>query len=410
MSKEKPLYTLIIPTYNRPNFLLRCLRYYYTCQITARIIVADGSGSSDFDVNAQSIKSFQKCGMDIYHFKPSKSLKIGSINMGFFERLKQCLETVDTPYVNIIADDDFVGKDYLHWASSFLHKHDDYSSVFGAYCGIYLKDERESSSPYGEISHLDIKRSPAAISYRNASVRLTAFHPGYGGVFYTMHRTCTYKKSLQETHKLALLIKQKSISLSDEPAAELILDTLQGLLLNYMTIACGKVHSIQYLNMANHYHGSNWGQSIVKKISPEDSYFHPLWAPLMASFIESVANVVAQKDRIEFEVAKKTVSACLWRMVGGRLTHGSNEILNVFSENLIIKMDEPIWRARLRKIPILRNSIRTFRRLRSKVTSRSLRLNNVPELEQVVKSIECKFEPIINDDSEKNTQNREIVF
>ena len=82
--------TLVIPTFNRQNFVLRTIAYW--AGKGPNVIVVDGSPSSIDQIELDKIPSNVR-----YIFEPS----------GIFDRLRTALDHVDTEFVALLADDEF---------------------------------------------------------------------------------------------------------------------------------------------------------------------------------------------------------------------------------------------------------------------------------------------------------------
>lgn len=386
-------YSLVIPTRNRPDFVERGLKYYQACDIGSQIVYADGSTGKHRKTNAETIKKFRDEGVNVRHFVPSDSWQIGDINLGIIERLQRCIDTVETPLIHLVPDDDFVGPRFTEEASKFLLEHADYSSVFGIVCGIYLTDERKSATPYGTVSRLDIVPNAPPIADETAIERLARFYPGYGAVFWSMHRKDVLVSTFENAYDMMSLLAAADHSKLNEACAELVLETLFSWLLNYVAVASGKIHSLPRLGMANHYHGDNWGTQIISQGGLSDAVFDPVWPLLSRSFLDTVSRIVANHDNIPEDEARKVVNACMWRMVGTRLTHSANETFYQATAGVEIERPGPAWRETLKKIGWLRSVVQRIRRGAQKASENKLRIDDVPELQQVVSSIEDMERP-----------------
>ena len=105
--------TLIIPTYNRHNYLTRILDYY--SNVNLRILVADSSQNEYPFKNTYQIDYFH-----YPNYMPSK-------------KLADIIQKVKTPYVFMCADDDFIIPRAIEKCIKFLDKNSDYSSAQGIY-------------------------------------------------------------------------------------------------------------------------------------------------------------------------------------------------------------------------------------------------------------------------------------
>lgn len=111
--------TIIIPTHNRAKYLRRCLAFYEPYSAHVKIVVVDTSSDK---ASAQVCDSYP----DIrYEALPS--------NISFSAKLARAADFVDTPYVVICSDDDFIFVEALQEAAKFLTHNPDHSCVHGKY-------------------------------------------------------------------------------------------------------------------------------------------------------------------------------------------------------------------------------------------------------------------------------------
>lgn len=105
--------TVIIPTYNRVENLSRLVDFYQNTNV--KLIVLDGSSKPNLRMTNTKVK---------YMYLSDSNLH---------ERLLYSSKLVDTKYVAICADDDFIFPRGLERCIRFLDAHPDYSSVQGAF-------------------------------------------------------------------------------------------------------------------------------------------------------------------------------------------------------------------------------------------------------------------------------------
>ena len=113
--------TIIIPTFNRYGYLLRLLRFYDRYDHDFKFIIADSS-SSNFDIK---LKPFINRKNFIYH-------KFNS-NIFFISKISKILESLNTEFAVLCADDDFLIPNGIVESKNFLKSNQDYSSAHGLY-------------------------------------------------------------------------------------------------------------------------------------------------------------------------------------------------------------------------------------------------------------------------------------
>jgi glycosyltransferase domain-containing protein len=166
------LYTIIIPTLDRHDLLLRAIDYYQ--HFDCNILVADSSATKE------------NCGFPdnfIYNHLPG---------MGYVQKILEIAKDVTTPYACLVADDDYLLESSLKMSASFLNANSDYVSAQGRYLAFELIGNQIVFSPrYGRDG------SHYAVEAEDRFSRITrAFNP-YMSHFYAIHRTDLLIKSFQ---------------------------------------------------------------------------------------------------------------------------------------------------------------------------------------------------------------------
>lgn len=124
------LVTLIIPTYNRPDFLKRLLNYYNSFRFENRIIIADSSKPLNKKLNKKVIRFFPS--LDILYLDNFPPTLVSH------HKFAKIVEKVKTKYCVFCADDDFITPNGIKEAVYFLEHHPDYSCAHGSYISFYV--------------------------------------------------------------------------------------------------------------------------------------------------------------------------------------------------------------------------------------------------------------------------------
>ena len=119
-------FTLVMLTHKRPAFLRRALQYYK--DFPGRLLVLDSSP----EPVAGIVERFPR--VDYQHL-PQFNYR------GFQAKIKYGLGLVTTPYVAMVADDDFILVDAIARSVAFLEERPDYGLCFG-YTMMYLPESR----------------------------------------------------------------------------------------------------------------------------------------------------------------------------------------------------------------------------------------------------------------------------
>lgn len=107
--------TIVIPTYNRHHYLERCVRWFL--DLPYPIVIADSSA-------AEWQSAFRSHERVRYIHIP------GGLEV-YLPKLQKGLAAVETPYVAMCADDDFITADGLAQSLQFLEMHPDYAFAQG---------------------------------------------------------------------------------------------------------------------------------------------------------------------------------------------------------------------------------------------------------------------------------------
>lgn len=160
-------FTLIIPTYNRPGFLGRLLRY---CQGRfPKIMVLDSSNADGLSENRDLISAL---GGGIEY-------RVYDTDIRPTEKLLDGLGAVSTPYFAFCADDDIVFPDGAMAALDVLRAHPEYAGVDGIYLN-FSSAER--------TVNVGIEYSGSGIGEEHPVARVFRLLQNYESLFYGVYR------------------------------------------------------------------------------------------------------------------------------------------------------------------------------------------------------------------------------
>ncbi|MBU0536363.1 MAG: TIGR00180 family glycosyltransferase [Nanoarchaeota archaeon] len=168
---KKSDYTLIVPTYNRPDYLERVLSYFQKKGVESRIIIADSSLPRYKKRNEEVIK---KIGIHVdylgdfdYKIHPHRKLAF-------------TINKVKTKYCVMCADDDFIVPKTIEKSIRFLDKNPDYTCCHGRYVLFDINEDR--------CSWNDLYPSESIIS-SDPKIRLKTHIKYYCPTYYAVFRT-----------------------------------------------------------------------------------------------------------------------------------------------------------------------------------------------------------------------------
>lgn len=124
--------SLIIPTFNRPDYLRRLLSYYNSFNEKFDIIVADSSSNNNKKINKEIVVAFPDLNILYLDSYPE------TINPWL--KNTDSIEHVQSKYCVLCADDDFITPKGIKMSVDFLEKNPDFIVAHGRDIGFRLTD------------------------------------------------------------------------------------------------------------------------------------------------------------------------------------------------------------------------------------------------------------------------------
>ncbi|MBI4333142.1 MAG: TIGR00180 family glycosyltransferase [Chloroflexi bacterium] len=169
---------LIIPTFNRPDYLRRALGYYADHAKDFNIIVADSSSNEIKPANRKTISSIS--GLSIQYLD-NYSTKINP-----HHKMADAVEHAEEKYCLFAADDDFVIPNGVRASMGFLEKNPGFAVAHGHYISFHLEEGENGKQVFWwapVYSHESITSSDSTARFHH---HLTNYsHP----TIYAVHRT-----------------------------------------------------------------------------------------------------------------------------------------------------------------------------------------------------------------------------
>jgi glycosyltransferase domain-containing protein len=114
--------TAVLHTQNRPDFVYRAIKYY-SDKFAHRLIVSDASTERNFEELKRKLSTIDiGFPIEIVH---------NDAKTPFFKRLAEALERVSTPYLLLMADDDFYFQSWPQTAIDYLDRNPECGVVYG---------------------------------------------------------------------------------------------------------------------------------------------------------------------------------------------------------------------------------------------------------------------------------------
>lgn len=187
-------YTLLIPTYNRPELLSSLLNYLNRKKVLFRVAVLDSSASDCQKINSAL---FQQLPDNFEH-------RSFSNDIGVFEKFSQGINSVKTDYFSFCADDDLVVIDALETCVNFLTQNNDYATAHGLYFNLISDDKH--------ITINGITYSSSSINQDKPLHRLIEYARNYEAIVYAVHRTYSAVSAFDEAKNLKDIMGQELLS------------------------------------------------------------------------------------------------------------------------------------------------------------------------------------------------------
>ena len=141
-------HTLVIPTFNRPELLLKLIKYYKKRSPGIKILILDSSKDEIAEQNKINL-SVQDGVVEYIKYPDTIQMAV---------KLNEGLGLVKTKYVSFCADDDIVFTEHINKAIEFLDNNPDYVTAHGRYINfqnknLHVRTWIEYSGPGNNAEH-----------------------------------------------------------------------------------------------------------------------------------------------------------------------------------------------------------------------------------------------------------------
>lgn len=277
--------TLLIPTMNRSDFLIRLLRYYRDIGFQGRICVGDSSEEIHTTRTRREIGALNGKLNIFYREYPGLDNN---------ECAGDLLESVSTPYAVLLSDDDFLVPGSLERCAMFLESHPEYSAAHGLAGTFSLK----SSGAYGAFQWVE-SYWQRPIEGENGMQRLLDHLGNYSVTLFSVHRTDQMRAMYRNVSPV-----------SDQAFAEMLLCSL--------SVIQGKVRELDCLYLVRQAHDRMYSRSGLSDVY--DWITNPDWLLSYQIFRDCLAGELARQDGISVEEAREVVKQAFWSCLAQSLT------------------------------------------------------------------------------------------
>jgi glycosyltransferase domain-containing protein len=331
--------TIVVPTRDRPTFILRLLRYYSKLGVKIQIIVCDSS-TPDKQLKSSTIESLLKTGLNLrYDVYPADT--------PFTEKLLKTVKSVETEYIVLGADDDFFIPKTLTDAVDFLDTHPDYS-VFHGEAFTFNVLANGNYPAYGMMNVVG-QYPQRAIEHSSSSERLLDGLMNYTTTWYSVHRSNLLLKNISRIDDLGI----------DISFMELILFSLD--------MIQGKSQKANRLYMARQVVSKSVDNKIRVLPTGFDWIISPGWSDHFDRMRSYLADQIVQQDNIDPKEASLVVRDAFFSYLGRGMLKSTylaehttqllKKIPSLSQQNHAIPSAKYILGILVRKIPLLQKLV-----------------------------------------------------
>lgn len=277
---SKALLTIIIPTLNRSEFLIRLLNYFAHTNFKHCIAIGDSSDSFHVEETKEAIKKIGEKLEIVYREYPGLSC---------YAAQKQLIQSVDTRYIVGLADDDFLVPNGLDRCIDFLENHSDYIAAHGF--GVIVSTLK-SDELYGKDLIIDNYRQPI-IENENAKERLLELLENYSVPVYSVHRTRAFRVMWSD-------------KIEDYSFGELLPCCL--------SVILGKIKQLKCFYLVRQDHDKRY-------LSPDlyDWITNSRWQSSYKIFQDCLTEELSKQESIVLDEAKEVVKQGFWAYLGNAM-------------------------------------------------------------------------------------------
>ncbi len=267
--------TLLIPTKNRSDLLIRLLKYYRSIDFQGYICIGDSSDDGHLQATREAIQKLQGKLNIIYREYPGLNITRFMTNLAAL---------VPTEYVATLMDDDFLVTRGLARCVQFLENQPEYVAAHGVAALFTL----ESDSAYGRLVGVSHYRLPV-LEAESASQRLMDHLGNYSVPLFSVHRVESWLAMWRDTS----LAADRWISEELLPAC--------------LSVIQGKVKELDCLYLVRQIHNRR-----AFHLDIWDQLTSPTWFRSHGIFRECLAEALSRQEGVAVEEAREVVKKAFW--------------------------------------------------------------------------------------------------
>tara|TARA_B100001964_G_C14220196_1_gene594900 strand:- start:940 stop:1947 length:1008 start_codon:yes stop_codon:yes gene_type:complete len=264
------MFSLIVPTINRPNFLKLYIDFLSIQNFDGEIIIGDSSSEENFKIFEDFYKT-KKLNFKVVHIEKK--------NKGLLEVIKELVPLIKFKYSMYICDDDYILYKNIKKCINFLEKNKNYSVAGGVNIGLIL-----NNNDIKVIDFIDELNFQESLSEK-PSLRLKKIANKYSVIAYSVSRSDELKKRWLNNNKMT----NRDIAVEIHPCFHMAVE--------------GKVKKINNIFVFRLLHSMRiLGPSLLL-----DRYLNPNYFSTVEESINILSELMSLNENIDYETANKFV-------------------------------------------------------------------------------------------------------
>ena len=262
--------SILVPSRNRQDYLLRLLRFYYEVQFDGEIIIGDASDNSLETLDqAELTRLRNRLDLQYFHLKDS-SVQI---------TIRFMAEKAKGAYCVFCGDDDLILPSGLDVCRTFLENNSDYKTAQGDSCLFVLSS---ASGLLGRLAYAQHYWRSQSLEASSPLIRLQGYAKNYWVPQFSLHRTEDFVR-----------VQRVVSHFTDNHFFELIS--------NAMFIATGKSKFLPTPYLLRQAHNRR-----IHHFSLDEWQNRPVFKGLYEQFINSLAEILADENQVDRTEMRQT--------------------------------------------------------------------------------------------------------
>ncbi len=297
--------TILTPTMNRSEFVLRSLQYYAKVGFTGTFMIGDSSNKLERTKIESYIAEYKSKLRIIYLYFPTDRYKNDAICM------REMIEKADTPYLVYAGDDDILIPNTLAKCAKFLEENANYSAAHGVFVAFSLIQE----GAFGDFNETYYVPNHV-ITSDSARVRWQGYIRHALSTQYYVHRKETWQLMYRDLPNVPLRYLGPEVL----PCS--------------MSVIAGKIAEINELSVLfqiNRNRPFGWTTHSIYSLWLEDG-----WTPALRGLRNAICKEFVERDQISIDKARTFFDREMWRhliiMLQAHYDIREYEPINIFNK------------------------------------------------------------------------------